>query len=169
MIDALTKKQRDLEAIAERFRGFRSFVKEFRRVSKGKPVDIHNRLAWDAVVSSLRRMIIIDLAAWVDSLHSEWFRKHLQGTSLAKLKTSKRLAEKLVAKDAPVVERRALKGPGESLPNRSYERPAISHPVSTVAELPSHLGPPTRSRHGKRKDRSGSTPCLQTPSACGGC
>jgi hypothetical protein len=94
MIDELTKRQRDLDDIALRFQQFRSFVVELRKTTKGKPFDPRSLLAWEAILS-LNRMIVIDLQSWVDSLHSAWLGRHLQGETLRKLRTSKTLARRL--------------------------------------------------------------------------
>jgi hypothetical protein len=92
-------RQADLSELARSFQRFRTFADETRRATKGKRFDIRNLLLWDALHAQ-HRMLVIDLADWVDHLrtsafHTGWFRRHLQGEALGKLRTSKRLVRKL--------------------------------------------------------------------------
>jgi hypothetical protein len=99
MVDDITRKQRELAALAERFERLNSFNAELGRATKRKPFQIASALVWDAV-RSMRRMFIIDLAEWVGSLHAEdgkWLRRTFQGAVLGRLRSSKKLAAKLAA------------------------------------------------------------------------
>jgi hypothetical protein len=95
VLDALTKRQRELGTLAHDFQLLRSFASELQRTTKGKPFAIRNDLAWAGIVS-LRRTIVIDLAGWVRSVCDPWLRKTLDGPSLVSLRASKRLAAKIV-------------------------------------------------------------------------
>lgn len=95
MLDEMTARQGELNDLARAFQRLRTFVEELRRATRGKPFDIRSMLVWDSL-HALHRILIIDLAAWVDSLHAAWFRRHLQGASLAMLRNSKTLAAKIV-------------------------------------------------------------------------
>jgi len=98
MLPKLTDLQLDLNELAESLRCFRSFEAEFRRCSKGKPYRIWSHLAWRSV-TSLYRTILIDLAAWYSAVE-RWLQSDLQhGDVFGKLRTSKRLAAKIVATD----------------------------------------------------------------------
>ena len=86
MLDELTARQDELNALAQSFQRVRSFAAELRRTTKGKRFTIRSALAWEALLS-LHRAVVIDLAAWVDNLQApeggNWLRRHIQGPHLA--------------------------------------------------------------------------------------
>lgn len=96
MLKEWEKKYEALRELAESFQRLRSFATELRRTTRGKRFEIKNALAWDALFS-LRRMLVIDLSGWVDSIQDAWLKRNLQGPTLSGLRASKRLAEKLAA------------------------------------------------------------------------
>ena len=94
MIEDVSKKQRELWELGDRFERLRSFNVELERRTRRKVFQIASHLVWDAYLS-LYRMLIIDLAEWVGSIHAKWLRTVFQGVALGKLRNSKRLATKL--------------------------------------------------------------------------
>jgi hypothetical protein len=95
----ISRKQAELYRIADAFERLRRFFVELRRVTKGKPFHVANDLAWDSALA-LQRTLVIDLAAWVRTLHGSrkhrgWLRAHLSSNSLSMLRTSRKLAAKL--------------------------------------------------------------------------
>lgn len=94
-LKALTVKQRELHALAERFRRAHSFALELQRATKGKRFDVRSAFAWDAVISA-HRMLIVDLSEWIASI-VKWLGVYLQGDALAELRASKRKAAKVAA------------------------------------------------------------------------
>lgn len=100
MLQELTEKQRELTDLATNFQSLSSFAAALRKATKGKPFRVSNELAWEAL-QALHRIIIIDLAAWIASVHEKWLLRNLQGTTLAGLRTSKRLGAKQAA-EGPV-------------------------------------------------------------------
>lgn len=95
MLAGLTDLQRDLNDLAHTLGDLWCFEREFAARTKGKPFRIWNTLAWGGV-SSTYRILLIDLAAWYQNVEG-WLPRELQGTELAKLRNSKRLAAKIVA------------------------------------------------------------------------
>ncbi len=89
----LEYKQHQLYALVATYEHLRTFTRELRRVTRNKRFRVTNELAWDAVLS-LRRTLVIDLAAWVKTLHAGWLRGHLSQGVLAGLRASKRDATK---------------------------------------------------------------------------
>ena len=92
----LADKQWRLYALADTFERLRAFDLELRRRTKYKRFRVANDLAFRAV-RSLERMLIVDLAAWVKDLHAGWLRVHLSKLALANLRASKRDARKRAA------------------------------------------------------------------------
>lgn len=95
MLNEITRRQHELQELAESFQGLHGFDVEFRRVTRGKPFFIGNSLAWDAV-RSLYRTLVIDLAAWIRSIHKAWLKVNIQGKTLADMRASRRRAAKIV-------------------------------------------------------------------------
>jgi hypothetical protein len=93
---AIEAKQDELYELAASYERLRALAFELDRVTKGKPFRIANELAWDAALS-LTRTLVLDVAAWVKTLHSGWLRKNLSGASLTSLRASKGQAAKLAS------------------------------------------------------------------------
>jgi hypothetical protein len=66
MVGEVTKKQRELDEVMDVFHGLRTFVLELRRSTKDKQFQVANAFAWESILAC-NRMLVIDLAAWVDS------------------------------------------------------------------------------------------------------
>lgn len=106
MLAELTKKQHELYALVDAFHEFRCFALEIRRATRGKRFDIASPLAWEAVLA-MHRVLVIDLAAWIDSLLPPrfrggppgWLETHLDSQTLGRLVASRMRAEALVAKE----------------------------------------------------------------------
>jgi hypothetical protein len=90
MLAEIKKKQHELDELREVFGGLRTFDAALRRSTKNKLFDVVNSFAWASVLAC-SRMIVIDLAAWVDSLLPPrppkkgvegWLRKHVKGDAL---------------------------------------------------------------------------------------
>jgi hypothetical protein len=108
MLSEVTARQRELHDLAGEYQELRSFAFELRRATRGKPFDIANTLAWSAV-RSMHRMLVIDLAAWARSISSGWLRRTIQGDALRELRATNRKAAKLLA-GAPVHAPREILG-----------------------------------------------------------
>ena len=107
MLAEVTKKQRELDALREVFQGLRTFVLELRRATKGKQFDVVNSFAWESALSS-NRMLVIDLASWVDSLLPPrplkkgvegWLREHVKGSALLRVSAKKERADAYAANE----------------------------------------------------------------------
>jgi len=107
VLEEIRVKQRELDGLGEVFQGLRTFVLELRLSTKGKQFDVVNSFAWESALAC-SRMIVIDLAAWVDSLlpprpqkkrkpEVGWLRRHLRGGALQGLSAKKERADAAAA------------------------------------------------------------------------
>lgn len=96
MLSELTARQNELHDLAGEYQELRTFALELRRTTKGKPFHVANPLAWSAI-RSMHRMLVIDLAAWFRSISGGWLRRNIQGDALRELRASNRKAAKLLA------------------------------------------------------------------------
>jgi hypothetical protein len=95
MLTEIGEKQQQLDSLALAFQGLRCVAVELHRATRRQTFAIGNDTAYYAL-ASLRRMIIIDLAAWVRSLYPGWLQRNIQGATLANLRASKRRTGELL-------------------------------------------------------------------------